>query len=98
MRIEICGAKRKDLFRRGDLVFWEHWVNILDAQGWTKDKELVVERGVVLKVYKEHRSNRLPDGTQLLGRTPLDIWKALVYFNNGDTKDLPLVCLRRGDK
>lgn len=98
MRIDTCGAKRKDLFGRGDLVVWEHWVNIRDGVGWVKDKELVVDRGVVLKVYKEHRSNRLPDGTQLCGRSPVDIWKALVYFNNGDKQSLPLVCLKKGDK
>ena len=98
MRIESSGAKRKDLFRRGDLVVWGHWVNILDNSGWTTEKELVVDRGVVLKVYKEHRSNRLADGTPVAGRSPIDVWMALIYFNTGDKKVLPLVCLKRGDK
>jgi len=89
------GAKRKDLFKKGDFVVWRHWYQAYGKVHTDADYNVLVEdRGVVLKVKKDHRSNILSDGTRIKGRQSIDVWKAEVLFASGERDELPLVCLK----
>ena len=90
-----CGEKRKDLFKKGDLIVWSHWQVDYGRGLHDRDEILIEDRGVVLEIIKEHRSNILHDGSRLLGRGPVDIWKAVVLFTSGTKCELPLVCLEK---
>ena len=88
------GEKRKDLFKKGDLVIWRHWK--VDYNFSLEKKEVLIEdRGIVLKITKRHRSNILPCGTRFKERESVDVWKAIVLFTSGERDELPLVCLER---
>ena len=90
------GEKRKDLFKKGDFVVWRHWRLRYADDSWSnKTNELIEDRGVVLEITKRHRSNILPCGTPITGRSSIDVWKALVLFTSGERSELPLVCLQK---
>ena len=89
------GASRKDLFKKGDLVLWRHWQVHYAKDNWRNKSNILIEdRGVVLEIIKHHRSNILLNGTRLLGRQSIDVWKAVVLFTSGTQSELPLVCLK----
>tara|TARA_R110000765_G_scaffold340194_1_gene430232 strand:- start:1223 stop:1510 length:288 start_codon:yes stop_codon:yes gene_type:complete len=90
------GEKRKDLFKKGDFVVWRHWqVDYGRALLHGREEILIEDRGVVLEITKQHRSNILHDGSRFLGRGPIDVWKAVVLFTSGTRSELPLVCLEK---
>ena len=84
------GEKRRHLFKKGDFVVWNHWKS--------RSNLLIKDHGIVLKVTKSHRRNIGADGRLLPGRQPIDVWKALVLFSNGEKDELPLVCLKHYGK
>ena len=89
------GEKRKDLFKKGDFVVWWHWKIAFDKAHTDADYNVLIEdRGVVLEITKQHRSNILSDGTRIKGRQSIDVWKANVLFTSGTQNELPLVCLK----
>lgn len=87
------GEKRKHLFKRGDAVVWRHWIPDHFRTG-LKDKDLIEDRGVILKVFSVQRTNRLPDGRSINGLKPIEVWKAQVFFTSGKEEVLPLICLK----
>jgi len=87
------GEKRKHLFKRGDAVVWRHWIPDHLRTG-LKDRDLIEDRGIVLKVRKHRRWNFGADGKLLAGKQSVDVWKALVLFSSGEQDELPLVCLK----
>jgi len=90
------GATRKDLFKKGDLVVWRHWQMEYPQGEFINGRNVLIEdRGIVLEITKQHRSNKLPDGTLIKGRDSIDVWKAVVLLTNGTQSELPLVCLKR---
>lgn len=90
------GEKRKDLFKKGDFVVWRHWRVVYDHSTSLRTKDVFIEdRGIVLEITKRHRSNILPCGTPITGRSSIDVWKALVLFTSGERSELPLVCLQK---
>ena len=89
------GEKRKDLFKKGDLVVWRHWRTDYVNLSLLKGRDILVEdRGIVLEITKHHRSNILSDGTRIKGHKSIDVWKANVLFTSGKQNELPLVCLK----
>jgi len=89
------GETLKSLFKKGDFVVWRHWKVDFDRSSVYNRRDILIEdRGIVLKVKKEHRSNRLANGDQIKGLAAIEVWKAEVLFVSGTRSDLPLVCLK----
>ena len=89
------GETLKSLFKKGDFVVWRHWQMEYPQGAAVAGRDILIEdRGIVLKVKKEHRSNRLANGDQIKGLAAIEVWKAEVLFISGTRSDLPLVCLK----
>jgi hypothetical protein len=89
------GETLKSLFKKGDFVVWRHWQMEYPQGAVVAGRNVLIEdRGIVLKVKKEHRSNRLSNGDLIKGLAAIEVWKAEVLFISGTRSDLPLVCLK----
>ena len=93
-RVIKSGEKRKNLFKKGDLVVWRHWRKDPDHPVLSSRNVLVEDRGIVLKVASHYRSNMLSDGSSTR-HGPSECWRALVLFTHGQQTELPLVCLEK---